>query len=129
MTKNNHLIESPELDLTITSTSPIISIASNSISDISGMFYAMSPNGNAVWVSGSEYSTSIPAEKTILPSNDVIKVVLDDGSYEVISRCELVKYICDRSLREQNEVIRTLWDRYTVAVKLVRSNDDGSNGS
>lgn len=58
-----------------------------------------------------------------------IKVESGNLSYETVTREELVKYISDRKLREENEVVRKLWDRYQVAAKLVGSNDDGDHGS
>lgn len=66
----------------------------------------------------------------VIAMSDVnVKFQMDDGSYIEFPRADLVKYICDQPLREENEVVRTLWDRYQVAVKLVRSNDDGNHGS
>lgn len=57
-----------------------------------------------------------------------LDVALDDGSTETVTREELIKYISDRKLVRENEVVRTMYDRYQVAVKLVRSDDNGDTG-
>ncbi len=52
-----------------------------------------------------------------------------DSKAGTISREELVKYLEERKLREENELVRSLWDRYQVAVKLVRSSEDDDHGT
>jgi hypothetical protein len=46
------------------------------------------------------------------------------GKVASVSHEELIKYIGERDLRESNELVRTLWDRYQTAVKLIWSEDD-----
>lgn len=46
------------------------------------------------------------------------------GKVVSIPHDELIKYIGERDLRESNELVRTLWDRYQTAVKLIWSEDD-----
>ena len=48
-----------------------------------------------------------------------------DGSLQTVSYNELVKYIRERELVANNSTVRSLWDRYQVAVKLVGSKDHG----
>jgi hypothetical protein len=42
-----------------------------------------------------------------------------------VTPAELVKYIRERELIEENQTVRTLWERYQVAVRLVGSEDNG----
>lgn len=46
------------------------------------------------------------------------------GKVASVSHEELIKYIGERDLRESNELVRTLWDRYQTAVKLIWSEED-----
>jgi hypothetical protein len=48
-----------------------------------------------------------------------------NGSRYTVSGNELVKYIGERELVANNETVRSLWNRYQVAVKLVGSKDHG----
>lgn len=43
-----------------------------------------------------------------------------------VSHAELVKYIRERTLVETNETVRSLWERYQVAIRLVGREEDGS---
>lgn len=61
-------------------------------------------------------------------SEKKVEVVMDDGRYESISREELIKYISERHIVRNNEVVRKVYERYQVAVKLVRSDDNGDTG-
>lgn len=70
-----------------------------------------------------------PSSVNVKPHNKLLQIELDDGSVQTISRDELVKYIGERQIRQENEVVRTMWDRYQVAIKLVRSTDHGNEGS
>ncbi len=54
-----------------------------------------------------------------------VDVFLEDGVVANVTRDELVKYIRERELRSENEIVRTQWDRYQVAVKIVGSTDNG----
>ena len=42
---------------------------------------------------------------------------------DIVTRDELLKYIRERRLIQCNKVVRSLWDRYQVAVKLTGSQD------
>lgn len=57
-----------------------------------------------------------------------VEVVMDNGSLETISRAELIKYIGERKIIQENEVVRKVYERYQVAVKLVGSDDNGDTG-
>ena len=57
-----------------------------------------------------------------------VDIVMEDDSVEHITREELVKYIGERKLVQENEVVRKMYDRFQVAVKLARSDDDGDTG-
>jgi hypothetical protein len=57
-----------------------------------------------------------------------VDVVMDDGSIESISREDLIKYISEQRIVRENEVVRKVYERYQVAVKLVRSDDNGDTG-
>lgn len=57
-----------------------------------------------------------------------INVTMDDHSIETISREELVKYIGELKLIQSNEVVRKMYDRFQVAAKLARSDDNGDTG-
>lgn len=59
--------------------------------------------------------------------DDQVQVVTDEGDTEVISRDELIKYIRERELVKKNDLVRKMYERYQVAVKLVRSDDDGDS--
>lgn len=57
-----------------------------------------------------------------------VEVVMDDGSVESVSREDLIKYISEQRIVRENEVVRKVYERYQVAVKLVRSDDNGDTG-
>jgi len=57
-----------------------------------------------------------------------VEIVMPDDSIECITREELVKYIGERKLIQENEVVRTMYDRFQVAAKLAGSDDDGDTG-
>jgi DNA-binding cell septation regulator SpoVG len=58
-------------------------------------------------------------------SNRGVMISMPDGSQEQVSYEDLVKYISEQQLVKSNAVVRGMYDRYQVAVKLVRSDDDG----
>ena len=61
-------------------------------------------------------------------SDSKVEITMDDGSVEHVTREELVKYIGERKLVQENEVVRKMYDRFQVAAKLARSDDDGDTG-
>lgn len=75
---------------------------------------------------------NVYATRVVTPSlskyDTTLLVTLEDGSIRSISREELVKYIGERDLIENNEIVRTMYDRFQVAVKLARSDDNGDAG-
>lgn len=71
------------------------------------------------------YNDHFPSPVKVRQTTPTIQVHLDDGSISQVSREELVKYIEERKLRQENELVRTQWDRYQVAVKIVGSTDHG----
>lgn len=91
--------------------------------------------GTAIWHGGT--STGVISRIGSLEStihNQVIRLDskqtdeqafrLPWGKVASVSHEELIKYIGERDLRESNELVRTLWDRYQTAVKLIWSEDD-----
>lgn len=65
---------------------------------------------------------------TMYRSDNQLNIYNDEGKVESISREELIKYIEERKVIRENEVVRKVYERYQVAVKLVRSDDDGDAG-
>lgn len=61
-------------------------------------------------------------------SESKLEVAMDNGKVETVTREELIKYICERKIVQENEVVRKVYERYQVAVKLVRSDDNGDSG-
>lgn len=64
----------------------------------------------------------------VTKSDSKVEVTMDDGSVEHVTREELVKYIGERKLVQENEVVRKMYDRFQVAAKLARSDDNGDTG-
>ena len=67
-------------------------------------------------------------KQTLHSRSESFEITTDDGSLEVLSRADLLKYISERKLVQTNEAVRKMYERYQVAVKLVRSDDDGDTG-
>jgi hypothetical protein len=61
-------------------------------------------------------------------NDDRLDVHLGNGVTEWVSREELIKYISERKVIQENEVVRKVYERYQVAVKLVRSDDNDDTG-
>jgi len=57
-----------------------------------------------------------------------VEVRMDDNSVEHITREELVKYISERKAIRENPLVRKLYERLQVALKLSRSDDNGETG-
>lgn len=57
-----------------------------------------------------------------------VEVIDSDGKSESITYDELIKYIGERKLIQENKAVRKVYERYQVAVKLVRSDDNGDTG-
>lgn len=57
-----------------------------------------------------------------------VRVDTPAGITESISREDLIKYIDERKLVQENEVVRKMYERYQVAVKLARSDNNGDTG-
>lgn len=69
----------------------------------------------------------VPAPLVTLNDKEV-RVDTPDGITESISREDLIKYIDERRLVQENEVVRKMYERYQVAVKLARSDNNGDTG-
>lgn len=79
--------------------------------------------------SSYNYTYDIGRHYGILPIHQKsLEVEISPGFYKTISREELVKYISERSLIEENQVVRKMYERYQVALKLARSEDDDQRG-
>ena len=84
-------------------------------------------NNEHEWFSDINYTDMISAlSPPVTKSAGEVEVEMEDGSIQTVSWSELVKYIRERQLRSENDVVRSMWDRYQVAAKLVRSTDDGN---
>lgn len=87
------------------------------------------PSSKSVWPYGyGDYDTYFKPAPMVGKHEKKVEVTLDDGSVESISREELIKYIGERKIIQENEVVRKVYERYQVAVKLVRSDDNGDTG-
>ncbi len=64
----------------------------------------------------------------VTKTTKAIDVCLENDTQETITREELVKYLSERKLVRENELVSKMYDRYQVAVKLARSDDDGDTG-
>lgn len=120
---NKASITSTPSNSTSSSTSSTTVLATNSLSS--------TITGTATITSGNIYTgiNSYPytSDRVIrLQANEVDEQAfrLPWGKVDSISHEELIKYIGERDLRESNELVRTLWDRYQTAVKLIWSEDD-----
>jgi hypothetical protein len=111
------IIETPS-SLGITSTSRSYQTLSNvnNTDDMIRLF------GNPV---SYDYYHAAP---TLRKQHDEIDIEMKDGSYETVTRDELIKYISERKLIKENHAVRSMYERYQVAVKLVRSDDNGDTG-
>lgn len=70
------------------------------------------------------YQTSPRVSKT----DCKVEVTTDEGSIEHVTREELLKYIDERKIIKENELVRKLYERFQVALKLARSDDNGDQG-
>jgi len=94
-------------------------------------------NSGPTWNHNS-YTWNIPLTSSASPKYHVsprvttldssVEVNMEDGSLEHITREELLKYISERKAIQENELVRTMYERYQVALKLSRSDDDGDAG-
>lgn len=95
-----------------------------------GGYYSYNPNNYSLISNSTLTNNSWNVTRPYVAKHDVtVSFQIDDGTFIDFPRAELIKYICDQPLREENEVVRKLWERYEVAVKLVRSKDNGDHGS
>lgn len=86
------------------------------------------PNNHYNWniqLTTDKYYSTYPK---VSSADRKVEITMDDGSVESVTREELVKYIGERKLIESNEVVRKMYDRFQVAAKLARSDDDGDTG-
>ena len=78
--------------------------------------------------SWGEYDTYFKSAPMVSRYDKKVEVQMEDGSIESISREELIKYISEQRVVRENEMVRKVYERYQVAVKLVRSDDNGDTG-
>lgn len=78
---------------------------------------------------GPDYYQNINISPKLAITDPKLEVTLDDGSIVTLSRDDLIKYISEQQLVRENELVRAMYERYQVAVKLVRSDDDGDERS
>jgi hypothetical protein len=129
LTKHLYTISNSDLTQSITST------ATKPDHDLNPPFYSsvdLSYIKNRYSVADSYYDKWINYDKYHIPrikkSEKTIEVTMDDGSIESISREDLIKYISEQRIVRENAVVRKVYERYQVAVKLVRSDDNGDTG-
>jgi len=72
----------------------------------------------------SEPKKTIAVNKMV----DVLVVEMDNQTTVTVPRSDLIKYISEQQIIRKNEVVRKVYERYQVAVKLVRSDDNGDTG-
>lgn len=108
-------------------TTSNVSSTQLSIKDIQDLLNLYGQPKTYNWTSYGEYNTYNYIPK-VEKSDAKVEVRLDDGSVESITREELIKYIGERKIVRENEVVRKVYERYQVAVKLVRSDDNGDSG-
>lgn len=99
-----------------------MTIAYNKIATMSNSLATITSVTSATASSMSTLTSTISSVDSVW--NNAVTVMVDQKAV-LIPRDELVKYIRERELRESSDLVRTLWDRYQVAVKLVGSKNDG----
>lgn len=88
------------------------------------------PNQTTINVDSWNYQTEIgysTTNKMTLRQNE-LRLEIKPGEYVTVSREELVKYISEQEVIRKNEVVRKMFERYQVALKLARSEDDDERG-
>lgn len=93
-------------------------------------------NAGHVWYSNSGYwpikvtdsYSNIRACPQVTRYDSEIIVTTDEGEHEHITRDEMLKYISERKLIQENELVRKVYERFQVALKLARSDDNGDTG-
>lgn len=77
----------------------------------------------------ADHTWATRARAPLITSEDKeISVIISEGVTESISREDLIKYMDERKLVQENEVVRKMYERYQVAVKLARSDNNGDTG-
>lgn len=66
--------------------------------------------------------------RILISNEELLYIQKDDGNYESISHEDLIKYIGERNLIQENELVREMYDRYQVTIKLVRSDENDHTG-
>lgn len=106
--------QAPKESVTLQTYPQLTNVVNTSIPNI--------PISSITWKNNYNITSSLNSYDT------TIQVKLDDGSLESVTREELIKYISERKLIQENEAVRSMYERYQVAVKLVRSDDNGDTG-
>ena len=92
------------------------------------------PNSLNIWQGTTDTMYYPPRHRPMsiygdTPSIEVMSLENPASKVGTITREELVKYLEERRIREENELVRSLWERYQVALKLVRNSDDDDQGN
>ena len=131
---------SVDVGTAVNSPTSAIGTATNSISSATTAVASTVNTLSAATITGTTWATissGVGSRVTSLENNSYNQIIRLDskqtdeqafrlpwGKVASVSHEELIKYIGERDLRESNELVRTLWDRYQTAVKLIWSEDD-----
>jgi len=119
--------QSTNINLTTKTQMPKTTMTAKDLQDL--IKHLNVPSSKTSWPYGyGDYDTYYKSAPMVSKYEKKVEVTLDDGSVESISREELIKYIGERKIIQENEVVRKVYERYQVAVKLVRSDDNGDTG-
>lgn len=90
----------------------------------------INPNQLTVNYDSWNYQTNIgySSEAKMTLRQSELRLEITPGEYVSISREGLVKYIGEQEVIRKNEVVRKMFERYQVALKLARSEDDDERG-
>jgi hypothetical protein len=113
---------------TVVTTKSTIPTSSLTIKDLQDMMKLLGPSYKPYSYGYGDYDTYFKAAPRVSKSEKKVEVEMEDGSVESISRENLIKYISEQRIVRENEVVRKVYERYQVAVKLVRSDDNGDTG-
>ena len=83
-------------------------------------------SSQAVW--SADDAGTFQYAPMVTKTHGKVEVLDANGNSESITYDELIKYIGERKLIQENEAVRKVYERYQVAVKLVRSDDNGDTG-
>jgi hypothetical protein len=108
-------------------TIPMPSWGSQTLTSYPATYNTIPIHNYTTKISYGEYAKQVYKMPTMSKAHSDLDVMID-GEIESVSYAELSKYISERKLVRENEVVRKVYDRYQVAVKLIRSDDNGDTG-